>query len=452
MAEMEDDDVAAVGAAGEDGSPEAASLSAGAAQPYVFEPPYPPEMLTKMNLFFKGRKKAPYDFEFSPAGDLHALEGARIGKRGKPWPETTLGLKSFVPLEAEERQALEERRQEEIGRIQEEYEEVSTELQMAWEAYRQTGEMRGVLLANQKMREVDAQLSAVLYAARDIVSIRDLPTKQVLFDEPYEERKLIGGGGGGPGMTDPFSRRLYRISKYTFPQFVELGKYVEPVTEVEAADAEETASAGPSPSELDYRKRLADGRIARIFFESGDDKNGFLSPMYPVAFTFKGAEYFTAYQAYEVARAEELQLPKQAADLLGTRSTRTMRLITRNTPNHPADARGLWLGILTAVYQQHPPLQAQLLETGTDALVYADMRAGPSGIGLAEKDRGVLDAAKWKGENAVGLALETIRTRLREKTLEEAPREEEVEKKVISEKEQEKAKVAAIITAKRRKA
>lgn len=445
MAEMEDDDVAAV--AGEEGTPEEGSR---ADQPYVFEPPYPPEMMTKMNLFFKGRKKAPYDFEFSPAGDLHALEGARIGKRGKPWPETTLGLKPFVPLEAEERQALEERRQEEIGRIQEEYEEISAELQMAWEAYRQTGEMRGVLLANQKMREIDAQLSSVLYAARDIVSIRDLPTKQVLFDEPYEERKLIGGGGGGPGMTDPFSRRLYRISKYTFPQFVELGKYVEAAAA--AAEEEEAESAGPSPSELEYRKRLADGRIARIFFESADDKNGFLSPMYPVAFTFKGAEYFTAYQAYEVARAEELQLPKQAADLLGTRSTRTMRLITRNTPNHPADARGLWLGILTAVYQQHPPLQAQLLGTGTDALVYAELRPGPSGIGLAEKDKGVLDAAKWKGENAVGLALETIRTRLREKTLEEAPREEEVEKKVISEEEQQKAKVAAIITAKRRKA
>jgi predicted NAD-dependent protein-ADP-ribosyltransferase YbiA (DUF1768 family) len=449
MAEMEDDDVAAgAGPALEEESPEAAA----ATQPYVFEPPYPPEMITKMNLFFKGRKKAAYDFEYTPTGDLHALEGARIGKRGKPWPETTLAIKPFVPLDPEERQALEERRQEEIGRIQDEYEEVSAELQLAWDAYRQTGEMRGVLLANQKMREVDARLSAVLYAARDIVSIRDLPTKQVLFDEPYEERKLIGSGGGGPGMTDPFSRRLYRISKYTFPQFVELGKYVEQAPAAEEEDEDSAESGGPSPSELEYRKRLADGRIARIFFDSADDKNGFLSPMYPVAFTFKGGEYFTAYQAYEVARAEELQLPKQAADLLGTRSTRTMRLITMKTPNHPADARGLWLAILTAVYQQHPPLQKQLLDTGTDALVYADMRPGPSGIGLAEKDKGVLDSAKWKGENAVGLALETIRTRLREKTLEEAPREEELEKKVISEEEQKKAKVGAIITAKRRKA
>ena len=92
----------------------------------------------------------------------------------------------------------------------------------------------------------------------------------------------------------------------------------------------------------------------------------------------------------------------------------------------------------------------KLLATGTDALVFADVREGPSGIGLAEKDSGVLDPNKWRGENAVGLAQETVRTRLREGELEEAPVNATPNNSVITEEEQEKAKVGAIIANARR--
>jgi predicted NAD-dependent protein-ADP-ribosyltransferase YbiA (DUF1768 family) len=441
MAEMEQERVAAAVEDSDqefEGSPEAAPTEN---QPYGFEKPYSDEMSAQMRKFFKAKKKSPYDFIFTSSGDLEVIEGARIGKRGKTWPATTYTLKQFVDLTAEERQLIEERRQEEIGRLQDEYEKVGVELQMAWANYKRSGAMREVLLANEKMREIDARLSSVLFSERDIVSIKNPPTKEILFDQPYEERRLID-------ERDFFDKKLFRLSKYFFPQYVELGKYVDAVPA--GAEEEEAKESGISPSDLEYRQKLADGRIARIFFESSDDKNGFLSPMYPVSFTFKGGEYFTAYQAYEVLRAEELQLPKQATDLLGTRSTRTMRLITRKTDQHPADARNLWLNILKAIYQQHPPLQKQLLDTGTDSLVYAEIRPGPSGVGLAEKDGAILNPAKWKGENFVGLALETIRTELREQTLEEAPRDEAVEKKVISEEEQEKAKMGAIINARRR--
>jgi predicted NAD-dependent protein-ADP-ribosyltransferase YbiA (DUF1768 family) len=445
MAEMEDTNVNALEATSPERNGAANAGVAGAEQtekPYEFVNPYESELFSKITKFYKGRKKSPYDFTYTAKGDLEVLEGARIGKRGRPWAAMTLSLKSFIPLTVEERTELEERRQAEIGRIQDEYETVSEELQLAWQQYRQSGAMREVLLANQKMREIDARLSAVLFAERDVVGIRNPTTKQVLFNEPYEERKLIEPG-------DPFSTRLYRLAKYTFPQFVEFGNYVDSTETTEAE--EEEAEEGEIPSsEVEFRKKLSDGRIARIFFESSNEKNGFLSPMYPVKFTYKDGEYFTAYQAYEVLRAEELQLPDQVKTLMGTTSTRTMRLATMKSTKHPADARNLWLGIFTAVYQQYPILQKQLLDTGTDALVYAEVRPGPSGVGLAEKDSKILNPAQWKGENYVGLALETIRTRLREETLEEAPREEEVTKKVISEEEQKAAKVGAIINARRR--
>jgi hypothetical protein len=162
------------------------------------------------------------------------------------------------------------------------------------------------------------------------------------------------------------------------------------------------------------------------------------------------ARYSSPLQAYEVERAKELGKNELATSLLKTRSPRTIRLMTRQVQGHPKDAKGIWLKIYTAVYEQHPILKAKLLATATDTLVFADTREGPSSVGLAEKDSGILDPAKWKSENAVGLAQETVRTRLREGTLEEAPETGEAAVTTITEGEQKAAKVGAIINARRR--
>jgi ribA/ribD-fused uncharacterized protein len=209
-----------------------------------------------------------------------------------------------------------------------------------------------------------------------------------------------------------------------------------------------TANSATKFQETDFHKKLQDGRIARIFFEETVPVHGFLSPMWPVEFTMDETRYFTAIQAYEAERAKELKMEKLRTDILNTRKPRTIRILTKKVTDHPADARALWMRILTAVYQQHPELMEKLLETGSDTLVYADPREGPSGIGLSEKDGGVLDPTKWKGENLVGIALETIRTRSREETLEEAA-EGPIKESVITEEEQKKAKTAAIINAAR---
>jgi hypothetical protein len=162
----------------------------------------------------------------------------------------------------------------------------------------------------------------------------------------------------------------------------------------------------------------------------------------------EGTRYSSAIQAYEAERAKELGMNELRASLLKTRSARTIRLMTRAVKGHPSDAKGLWVKIYTEIYQQSPALKQKLLATDTDTFVYADIREGPSGIGLAEKDSAALDPAKWKGENAVGVAQETVRTRLREGTLEEAP-EGDVRESVITEDQQKKAKVGAIINARR---
>jgi predicted NAD-dependent protein-ADP-ribosyltransferase YbiA (DUF1768 family) len=241
---------------------------------------------------------------------------------------------------------------------------------------------------------------------------------------------------------------------YTFPAEVDQGKYVpNAAVQQEMQEDEEEASLDKANQAL-YRQKLKDGRFARIFYDTDSETNGFMSPMWSVEFTLNSggvdSRYSSPLQAYEVERAKEFGKSELAVSLMKTRSARTIRLLTRQAYGHPSDAKGLWLKIYTAVYETYPILKAKLLATGSDTLIFADVREGPSSIGLAENDSGSLDPAKWKGENAVGLAQETVRTRLREGTLAEAPQATTVSNAVISEEEQAKAKVGAIINSRRR--
>jgi hypothetical protein len=76
------------------------------------------------------------------------------------------------------------------------------------------------------------------------------------------------------------------------------------------------------------------------------------------------------------------------------------------------DPRALWIGILTAVVNQHPEIGEVLRATGKDTLVYADPRDTVSGIGLSVEDEAAMDRASWKGQNLLGQAWTAVRTSL----------------------------------------
>ena len=137
-------------------------------------------------------------------------------------------------------------------------------------------------------------------------------------------------------------------------------------------------------------------------------------------------------------------------NILRTRSIRRIRSLTDKLQAQPKDVPGLWLKIFTALYQQHPELKEKLLNTGTDALVFADIRQGPSGTGVGPRTKECLDSSKWPGANAVGFALETLRYQFREGTAKEAAKDTAPTESVISIEEQERAKLGAIIGARKK--
>jgi predicted NAD-dependent protein-ADP-ribosyltransferase YbiA (DUF1768 family) len=410
--------------------------------PYKLPETYDKKKLASINEFFKKRAKNPVGFRYTSGGDLETVEGATIRGSGVGAKAESVTLKRFVPLEPGERQQLEQMRTDTLAEVDEKYQKAQELLTLAWQEYAVSRRMQPVLLANEAVAALDSKRSEIRAAVRNVTAIPNIETRKILLDETYESRKLFWGI-----KKETFQNEIARLSLYPFKQEYEFGKYVED----ELVPSEEEKKEKEEPSLMEHRQRLKDGRISRIFYEGSDLVNGFLSPMFPVEFTYNDTRYFTAYQAYQVERLKELGKNDLAAQVLRTRYTRTMRLLVRKEEGQPADARTLWMGILTAVYQTSQALKQKLLETGTDTLVYADPAKGPSGVGLAEKDTGVLNPMNWKGENLVGVVLETIRTQLREENLKEQPQSENVRESVISEEEQQKAKVGAIINTMRRR-
>jgi len=405
------------------------------------ELPYSKETQDQIQLFFKQRNKSfkkgkDQVYGFTPNGDLKS-------------DDMSINLLRYIPLDPADREAQEQTRLNTIAELEE-------RLVEAMETLRQVtglGSIPAILRANQEVVELEARRAAARSAVRISLVIDNPTTRDVLFDQPYETRKLFyssslpyqyydqgkSNANSSEDARDPFDKKVVRILYRDFPAASFYGRYV-PGAEVPKPAA---------PDELEFRKVLKDGRKVRIIFDTDDAVNAFLSPMWPVEFVVAETRFFTAYQAYEVMRAKELGNDTLAASLLKTRSVRMMRVLTQKVTDHPKDARGLWVSIYTALYQQHPELQAKLLETGADSIVYADARPGPSGIGISQKDAAVLDASQWKGENLVGLAQEQVRSQLREGGQEAPPAT--ATDGVITEAEQARARTGAIINTRRGK-
>ena len=398
--------------------------------------PYSDDEIRKMKVFFKGRSKNTERYTYTPEGNL--LTKSKSGVE-----ESTLNLKTYVNHDKVVYSEMEQIRLDFIGEAEYEYENAFKLLRDAKEKYDITGDKRPLLLAQLQMAEAEQLLSRVRYRLRNIQSLPNPSIKDIMFDQPNEDRKLFPNN-------DPFNKELVRLIVLEVPYTEFYGNYVESEDAEQSLDADSQFNDAPTTSESGVRQLMKNGKYARVFFESNDGPNGFLSPFFPVEFTYENTKYFTGLQAYETMRAQEAGKADIKAQLLKTRSTRTMRYLTRSIQVDPKNPKEAWLRIFTAIYQQHPELKDKLLKTETDTLVFADVRKGPSGTGIGERDAGILTQSRWLYENAVGSALETLRYQLREGTAKESSKNSKPLNSVISTDEQTAAKVAAIINAKKK--
>lgn len=372
----------------------------------------------------------------------NGLELAKIGEDGvlqlykkDKSLESTIVLKKYRPLKDDERKEMEDDRIQKLIDLDREFEEKKVILRQAIEAYKETGAVNPVLIANAEVEKVELKRVAVRSPIRSTRQIPAPVANQVLFDQPYETRKLFAA----KSLFDKDLLRdgIIQLERRNFPNSLFYGRY------------EDVPGAGSVlETKKDGRLRLTTGAFARILSDPDDPVNGLFTPLHTAEFVYKGTQYSSAFQAYEAERMAEQGQEQIRKALLRTRSYRTIRALTKKIMGQVKDSRTTWTSILTELYKQNPVEAAALAATGQDVFVYADPVIGAGGIGMDPTNKSLLDPTKWPSKNVVGEVLATIRATYREQGPVVAP-PPVVAEAVISVEEQGAAKKGAIINARR---
>jgi hypothetical protein len=338
----------------------------------------------EINKFYRGRERDPAHYSYTPEGNLQ-IKGV------KGVSDTVIRLeKKFVSLKPQELEEIMEERRNELKAREKNYEIALQVLRQRQEEYA-NGEIsaESVVLANTAVQQASQIRSKVAYPEMwTSIDVRPV-TKSVLMNyEPYEERKM------------PYP--VYLFKHHDISRMKAWGSYKG------QADEEEVMEGG--------------GIRIRFITDLEDKSTGHFHPYFQRNFVFNETEYISPYQAYQGERFKELGLDDLRNQVLGTRSGRTLHSISLKEKRVPNQPQQLWEDILFQFFHQHEDLAKELNATGTDKFHVMDKQI----------------AAEY------GPALEKARLRLREAGEKDVDHQE-VKEKAITEEEQKKAKVGAII-------
>jgi predicted NAD-dependent protein-ADP-ribosyltransferase YbiA (DUF1768 family) len=382
---------------------------------------YPKSLTT----FLRARDKNPQYFPFTPDGQPGTTlifddkgTGLRV-REGPPVKIEGLELSYYTSISREDIDTLWAERQAKFDEIYEAIEAARTDLRNALAAYQAgTGTVRAVVIANQLVADKEASLIENRSAKRWVEMIPNPDTNAIELANRYETRKL--------GF-DVYQMKQYAID----PQ-----KLVRVVT----------------PEEFAAGKVVAGGGEVLVYGVITDDT--LLGLHWPADVKVGNTQYFTAFQAIlgEAARGNQ----ELFQSILGTRSSRTLRTLTKDFDATTYTSEILQ-SVITALSKQYPEFKELLLKTGDESLVYANIMDPIFSAGLEADDPNIQDTKQWRGENLWGQALEKARTEFREQNVTSKPEEEGVsikdmapiENAVISKEQQDSAKKAAIINARR---
>jgi len=334
--------------------------------------------------FFQGRELDPEHFFFNPEGNLE-IKGA------KDTPDSIIFLrKKFQPLTEPQYVDLMEKRQKLLIEREATFQAAITNLREKMQLYAM-GELtaESVVQANTSVLEASKLRSEAAYPERWVNDLENPVTNEILLSyEPYEVRKL--------GYLVKMMKHNELSRKDAF------GTYTERTTEEE----------------------VLEGGAIRIRFitDPQDKQTGHFHPFSIQTFKFNETEYCCIYQAFQGERFKQLGKDDLRKEILGTRSGRTMHSIAVKDKTMINAPQELWEEILFQQFYQHPELRKELDATGIDKFHIMDKEI----------------PAEY------GMALEKARLRLRELGEKDLDHQD-VKEKAITEEEQKKAKVGAII-------
>lgn len=328
--------------------------------------------------FFRARKRDVKAFTFTSEGDLQVPE-----MRGQP--AKVIPLPSYRPATIAELKEVEEARKESLAGVELEIDELQKELKEAIAEWRRSGATANVLRIQRELAGLDAKRTAQITPIRWTANAKGLSLKQVFSDEAVGDRKL------------GFVVFMLRTRPYLFTESVRERVPGEVEALEEAAEGSGEAAVEREPESFVF------------FFEADDPEHGKVSPDTMVEFVYNETKYTSPIQAYEIERVSALGRKEVRKVLLRTTAPKKLRALSGMIKGNVEDPRALWIGILTAVVNQHPEIGEVLRSTGKDTLVFADPRDEVSGIGLSVEDENVTERSAWKGQNLLGQAWMAVR-------------------------------------------
>jgi predicted NAD-dependent protein-ADP-ribosyltransferase YbiA (DUF1768 family) len=372
------------------------------------------------------RASNPYEYTFTPEGN--AFAPAKTAKNPKDSrAEQTIEIPMYSVKSVEDQKELWETRQAKFDKIYKNIETAKSNLRQAMEEF-QDSKDGGDTGSTEKTREVveyairvanrERQLTLNRSRERWFDMIVNPPVNMVDLENKTETRS----------MENILGIPLVFIQKRAvFP-------YQDFLQEVSAEEATSSQSGGGADLE---------------FFAVTDDT--VLGIHWPIELQVGPVKYFTAYQAILGELANQGGDKTLFESILGTRSKRTLHLLTKGLTAQQVDPE-IMATVLDSLVKRED-FRTLLLGTGTKGLLYAEEDEPLFGVGLDSEDPNLQNPKRWRGENLWGKALEEARVRLREKTVtntvETAEAEDPLMASVISEAEQTAARRGAIINQRR---
>ena len=314
---------------------------------------------------------------------------------------SSIPLFYYRPITKEEIDTMKTERIDAIISLEEEIDIQKSLLRKAYTEFKNTKNSETFIQINNEIKDLELKKTFLRSPVRDTKIIESIETRQINLDKEFEVRKLYD----------------IQISIYReFPLWKLYGRYTDSKEVIDVAEQETTTLL---PGEL----FLKNGKIARIFNDiDNDNKN--LSIFIQREFVYNDVRYSSPYQAFEAIRLLELGYEDLRNEILNTRGTRLIRMISKKINKPIRDTKLIWRDILLNFYQQHDDLLDGLLNTNNDILVFGNSVPYLGGVGINAGDDEVLDISLWKNikysstileANIVGNVLMELRSEFREK-------------------------------------
>lgn len=347
----------------------------------------------KIKLFYSYRAKFPQYFVYTAEGNL------QIKENPKDIPPGVITLRAFSALRPEELVEIETKQAEEQKTIEDQYVIKLRELRNAYDTFdpMNSESVANVVRLNQELRDRSVLRNKTLYPEQWVKTIDSVDTRDILLNQPHEERKI-----GYP---------VYLFKRYPLARADAEGHYRE-------------------HGEFRPGGMGGGGTVVLFITDTEDPQTGPFHPATEREFVFNETKYSSPYQAFETERFKELDDEKMVKQLLGTRSAKTIKALVSKEPRQPQYPLRLWEDILEAFYTQFKDAMETLKATGS------------ARFHMMDKQIGTPEYAN---------ALANVRTKLKERENDAPGGIDQVKNSVITEEEQKKAKVGAIINNFRRR-